>query len=249
MRFGNEDSGISIAMESGVADVRLDRPAKLNSLTHDLMAAIRDTLDFLGSQSDLRCVVLSGEGRSFCSGMDVSVLSGGEIAPLSPRTHGIANGLQYCTWGWRELDVPVIAAIHGHCYGGGLQIAMGADVRIATPEARLSIMEIRHGLVPDMGLFALARGLVRDDRLRELVYTAREFSGEDAAEFGLVTCTDAEPRKAALALAAQIANSSAAAIAAAKRLIGQMQQSSAAELLQFESDEQEAILSATMARG
>ncbi|MBV1918877.1 MAG: crotonase/enoyl-CoA hydratase family protein [Sphingomonadaceae bacterium] len=247
MRFGDGETGVAVSIDDGVADVRLDRPAKHNALNPTLMNALEEVLDYLSSHEALRCVVLSGEGRSFCSGFDITVLGSGGIEPLGPRTHGITNHAQHCSWGWRELPVPVITALHGHCYGAGLQIAMGADIRIAAPDARLSVMEMRHGLVPDMGLFALARGLVRDDQLRELVYTAREFSGEEAARLGFVTRTDEAPRDAAKALARQIAQASPAAVAAAKRLLGRLYDDTAAGLHQSESDEQDTIL-ATISR-
>lgn len=248
MRFGEDDAGVELEVAGGIAQVRLSRPAKLNALTPVVIDALEQVLAWLATHDDVRCVVLSGDGRSFCAGMDVSVLQGGGgIGPLSPRSHGIANRAQHCTLGWRALGMPVIAAIHGHCYGGGLQIALGADIRIAAPDARLSVMEMRHGLVPDMGLFVLARGLVRDDFLRELVYGAREFSGKEAASLGLVTRVAGDPLDRAMALAAEIAQRSPRAIRAAKRLLSAMHDADAAQLLQAESDEQTGLIEA-MAR-
>jgi enoyl-CoA hydratase/carnithine racemase len=213
------------------------------------MGALEEAIAYLGALDDLRCVVLSGEGRSFCSGMDVSVLSGAGIGPLSPRTHGMANRAQHCSLGWRTLPVPVIAAVRGHCFGGGLQLAMGADIRIARPDARFSVMELRHGLVPDMGLFALVRGIVREDVLRDLIFTAREFSGEQALQLGFATRTDAEPLEAAMALAHDIAGKSPLAIRAAKRLVERMAENDMAALLLAESQEQDAIIATLSGQG
>ena len=246
MRFGDEDTSLTVAKADGVAQVRLDRPAKLNALNPAMMTAIEQALAYLGTVDDLRCVVLAGEGRSFCVGIDLAVLAGGGIAPLAPRTHGEANALQYCATGWRALPVPVIAAISGHCFGAGMQIALGADLRIAAPDARLSVMEMKHGLVPDLGGFVLARGLVREDHWRELVYTAREVSGEEALALGLVTRVAADPLAEATVLAHEIAGKSPAAIRAAKRLAHAMTEADGASLLQAESDEQQVLVDALL---
>lgn len=245
MEFRDETGGVTIAMTDGIADVRLDRAAKLNAIDRGMFAHIAAAIDWLGAHEDLRCVVLSGEGRSFCVGIDLSVLQGG-VGPLSPRTHGIANFAQHCAWGWRMLPVPVIAALHGHVFGAGIQIALGADIRISSRDAELSIMEMRHGIVPDMAAFALARGVVREDVMRELVYTARRFSGEDARELGLVSRLAGDPLAEALALAQEIAAQSPAAIRAAKRLFALMPQSDAETILQAESAEEDALIAGIM---
>ena len=169
----------------------------------------------------LRAVVLSGEGRAFCAGLDLSNFSRqpAEDEPgLTERTYGNANRPQQVAMQWRKLPVPVIAAVHGVCFGGGLQIASGADIRICHPTTRMAIMEMKWGLVPDMGGYALWRGLVRDDVLRELVYTHREFDGEAAVRHGFATHVSADPLADALALARQIAGSSPTAIRSAKQL-------------------------------
>jgi len=242
MRFGDEDAGVTVALEQGVAQVRLDRPAKLNALSPAMFEAIAAAIDYLAACDDLRCVVLAGEGRSFCAGIDLAVLAGGGPGLLGPRSHGGANALQYCSTGWRALSVPIIAAIAGHCFGAGLQIALGADLRIAASDARLAVTEIKHGIVPDLGGFVLARGLVREDDWRKLVYTARQVSGEEARALGLVTRLAADPLAEATALAREIAAKSPAAIRAAKRLANAMAGSDSARLLQAESDEQQVLV-------
>src|ERR1700758_412736 len=166
---------VSIQVADYVADVRLNRPDKLNAIDPDMFAALSDAATALADRKDVRAVVLSGSGRAFCAGLDLGSLDAGMPSSLLDRTHGIANLWQHAVWGWHELPVPVIAAVHGGAFGGGLQIALAADIRIVAPDARLAVMETRWGLVPDMGGIALLRGLVRDDVARDLTYTARQF--------------------------------------------------------------------------
>lgn len=235
------DARVTIEVEDGVADVRLARPDKLNALDPAMFAGIIAAIARLEAEPGLRAVVLSGGGRGFCAGLDMaSMAAGGSGIDLAARTHGIANDFQQVAWGWRTLPVPVIAAIHGVAFGGGLQIASGADVRIAAPGTRLSAMEMKWGIVPDMAGYALWRGLVRDDALRELVYTAREFGAEEGQALGFVTRIAAEPRAEALALARAIAGRNPHAVRAAKRLANL--EGDAAAILAAESREQAALL-------
>jgi enoyl-CoA hydratase/carnithine racemase len=249
MRFGDDDGGVTITQDGGIAQVRLDRPDKLNALSPAMFKAIAAAIEYLAADANLRCVVLAGEGRSFCAGIDLAALMAGGIEPLAPRTYGEANLMQFCATGWRRLSVPVIAALHGHVFGAGLQIALGADVRIAASDARLSVMEMKHGLVPDLGGYMLARGLVRADHWRELVYTAREVNGEHGQSLGLVTRVADNPLAEATALARDIAQKSSHAIRAAKRLANAMDDAEAATLLRAESDEQQALVDALLGAG
>lgn len=232
-----------ISVEDAIAEVRLNRPDKLNAIDTAMFSALSEASAAITARGDVRAVVLSGNGRGFCAGLDLASLAGGVPESLMTRTHGIANLFQNAAWGWRSLAVPVIAAIHGVAFGGGLQIALGADIRIVAPDARLAVMEARWGLVPDMAGIALLRGLVRDDVARELTYTARQITGLEAVELGLATRTADNPRAAALELARQIAAGSPRAVRAAKRLFGLSQDAGAAELLIAESVEQERLLS------
>ena len=159
---------------------------------------------------------------------------------LATRTHGLANDFQQVAWGWRTLPVPVIAAVHGVAFGGGLQIASGADIRIVAPDARLSAMEMKWGIVPDMAGYALWRGNVRDDVLRELIYTAREFGAEEALALGFVTRIAADPHAEAMALARAIAGRNPDAVRAAKRLANL--EADVGTVLLAESREQAALL-------
>lgn len=177
----------------GVADVALVRADKMNALDFAMFDALAAAIDRLKNEKGLRAVVLHGEGKAFCAGLDMgrmAALNKGEpggFRDLRTRTHGIANSAQYVGMGWRELPVPVIAAVHGVAFGGGLQVALGADIRLVTADTRMSVMEIKWGLVPDMAGVALMRGLVRDDHVRELTYTGRIVEGAEAVALGLAT--------------------------------------------------------------
>ncbi|TNE34487.1 MAG: crotonase/enoyl-CoA hydratase family protein [Alphaproteobacteria bacterium] len=237
---------VSIALgEDGVAQVRLTRGDKMNALDPEMFDRIVEAGHALHKMKGVRVVVLSGEGRAFCAGLDLGNFArkpNPDEPDLTERTHGNANRAQQAAMTWRKLPVPVIAAVHGVCFGGGLQIASGADIRIVHPETRMSIMEMRWGLVPDMGGYALWRGLVRDDVLRELVYTNREFTGAEAKEIGLATHVDDNPHARATAIAAEIANRNPHAIRAAKRLHAGMIDRETDAILLEESIEQHAIM-------
>jgi enoyl-CoA hydratase/carnithine racemase len=238
------DERVSITVDNGIADVRLNRPDKLNAIDSAMFTALSEAAAAVAARPGVRVVVLSGSGRGFCAGLDLASLAGsGMPESIQERTHGIANLWQHAVWGWRELAVPVIAAVHGVAFGGGLQIALAADIRIVAPDARLAVMEARWGLVPDMGGIALLRGLVREDVARELTYTARQVSGTEAVALGLATRTADDPYAAARALAAQIAAGSPRAVRGAKRLFGLARDAGSAEILLAESREQEALLS------
>ncbi|MEE4152867.1 MAG: crotonase/enoyl-CoA hydratase family protein [Erythrobacter sp.] len=230
---------------SGVAHVRLTRGDKMNALDPAMFASIIEAGEVLETLKGARVIVLSGEGRAFCAGLDTASFArtpSPDEPALTERTHGNANTFQQVAMLWRKLPVPVIAAIHGVCFGGGLQIASGADIRVAHPATRMAIMELKWGLVPDMGGYALWRGLVRDDVLRELIYTNREFSGAEAQALGLVTFLAEDPLARAMAIAGEIANRNPQAIRAAKRLQASMTELDTDAILLEESIEQHAIM-------
>lgn len=220
---------IRVTMTDGVADVRLVRGDKMNALDFAMFDALTSTCDRLKSEKGLRAVVLSGEGRAFCAGLDTGRFStmsegkgSGRLGSLATRTRGLVNDPQYAVWGWRELPVPVIAAVHGVALGGGFQLMLGADMRFVAPDTKLSIMEIKWGLVPDMAGTPILSKLVRDDILRELCYTGRVFSGQEAFDYGLATRICDDPYKAALETAHEIAGKSPDAVRAAKRLLNNL---------------------------
>ena len=234
---------VSIEFHDGVADVRLTRPDKMNALDPAMFAGIADAIERLGGMTGLRAVVLSGEGRAFCAGLDMaSMAGGGSGLALDARSHGAANLFQQVAWGWRTLPVPVIAAVHGIAFGGGFQILSGADIRILAPGTRCSIMEMKWGIVPDMAGFALWRTMVRDDVLRELTYTAREFSAEEALAFGFATRLSEGAHGEAMTLAREIAGRNPHAIRAAKRLANLAAEAPAPAILAAESAEQAKLM-------
>ena len=218
---------ISISVNNHIADVRLNRADKMNALDPAMFQGIIAAGAQLAEMTGVRAIVLSGEGRSFCAGLDMaSMASGGASAnsgmgSLTERTHGNANTFQQVAMLWRKLPMPVIAAVHGVCFGGGLQIASGADIRVIAPDARLAVMEMKWGLIPDMGGYALWRGMVREDMLRELTYTNREFSGAEALTLGFATFVDENPHARAMAIASEIANRNPDAMREAKALFNE----------------------------
>ena len=227
------ENRVSVSISEGVADVRLVRADKMNALDIPMFEALVVTTERLAAEKGLRAVVLSGEGRAFCAGLDMgrfaamkekggNGIAGGEKRDLTVRTHGLANFPQAAVWGWRQLPVPVIAAVHGVAFGGGFQLALGADMRFVSPDTRMSIMEIKWGLVPDMAGTPILASLVRDDILRELTYTGLIFSAQDALSYGLATRICEDPRAVAFEVAREIAGKSPHAIRAAKRLLNNL---------------------------
>ncbi|HLX15823.1 MAG TPA: crotonase/enoyl-CoA hydratase family protein [Bradyrhizobium sp.] len=246
------DDRVQVTISEGVADVRLVRADKMNALDTAMFEALVAATERLATANGLRAVVLSGEGRAFCAGLDMARfaamqesggngIAGGEKRDLTTRTHGIANFPQAAVWGWRQLPVPVIAAIHGVAFGGGFQLALGADMRFLSSDARMSIMEIKWGLVPDMAGTPILASLVRDDILRELTYTGRVFSAQEALSYGLATRICDDPRAAAFEVAREIAGKSPDAIRAAKRLLNKLSVDPAPALL-AESVEQKKLM-------
>lgn len=240
------DDRVAMDLSEGVADVRLTRIDKLNALDPRMMDVLVAAAAWLKGRTDVRAVVLSGAGAGFSAGLDLAFASTLLVAEnneaLRARSHGDANLFQHLALTWRDLPIPVIAALHGVVYGGGLQIALGADMRFAAADARFSIMEMRWALIPDMGLTVTLRGQVRPDVLRDLIYTARVFDAAEAKELGLVTRVCDDPHADAMAAARAIAARSPSAIRAAKRLIKAMVEDGRAHALQAESDVQAELI-------
>ncbi len=234
---------ITVNRDGGVADVRLNRADKMNALDPAMFAALIETADELAADPSLRCVVLSGEGRSFCAGLDFasfqqmgdgdssgSTTSNGDARDITKPMEGrITHRGQQAVYGWTSLPVPVIAAVHGHALGGGIQLALGADIRVVAPDATMSVLEIRWGLIPDMtGTQALVN-LVGVDVAKELTFTGRMISGTEAHGLGLATKLSDDPRSTALEMASEIAGKSPHAIRAAKRLFNEAAKISVAD--------------------
>jgi enoyl-CoA hydratase/carnithine racemase len=237
---------VRVSIEDGVADVRLTRADKHNGLDWRMFVAINDAIDEVQTAGDdVRVVVLSGEGPSFCAGLDFkSFMSGeGDLAGDGfAREEGAdANFAQRVTYGWRALPVPVIAALRGACMGGGFQLALAADVRIADRTTRMGIMEIRYGLVPDMGL-SQSIAQVRPDVARELAYTGRIVEADEALALGLVTRLADDPDAEARELAAEIADKSPEAIRGIKRLAAEAWGGPPAEAMRLEEELQRKMI-------
>jgi enoyl-CoA hydratase/carnithine racemase len=231
---------------SGVATVAMIRADKHNALDQAMFDALTKAAEQVAADASVRAVVLHGEGKSFCSGLDVASFMGGRGGTnvlLTRDGDHLANFAQRVTYDWSLVPAPVIAAVHGNCFGGGLQIALGADIRIAAPDAKLSIMEIKWGLVPDMGITQTLPRLVAIDIAKELTFTGRVVSGTDAVRLGLCTRTADDPLAAALALADEIAARSPDAVRAAKRLYNETWTSSdPASALERESELQSGLI-------
>jgi len=214
---------VTLTVDNHVGIIKFNRPDKMNALDQTQVDAILNVAEVVQNDANIRAVVLAGEGRAFCAGIDVTTLGSqvgtDDFAKMEPRTHGIANRWQQIVWQWREMQVPVIAAVQGVAFGGGLQIMMGADIRIVAPDTKLSIMEVKWGLVPDMAGTQLFRHVVRDDVLRMLTYTHRIFSGEEALGYGFATELSQTPFEDALALAQEIASKSPSAVVLSKKLL------------------------------
>ena len=242
---------VAVRVDNGVAHVRLVRADKMNALDRDMFFALLAAGEQVRKMPGLRAVVLSGEGRAFCAGLDMgnfSAMSGGRkgsslgIRDIAERTHGIANSAQQVVWQWRDMPVPVIAAVHGVAFGGGFQLALGADIRYAAPDTRFSILEIKWGLVPDMAGTQIMRHLAREDVVRELTYTGRIFSAEEALAYGFVTRIVPDPCALALETAREIAGRSPDAVRGAKRLLNAAVVTDPAAGLLQESFEQDKLI-------
>ena len=229
----------------GVADVRINRPDKRNAVDSEVMAGLLAAIDQIKADSSIRCVVLSGEGKGFCAGLDMASFAdmvSGELSADSASeayddlSESGANRAQQLAWGWQELEVPVIAAVHGGAMGGGLNLALAADIRIVSPEARLGFVEVTFGLLPDMSATQSLRHLASLDRIKELIFTGRKFSGREALDYGLATELSDTPREDALFMAQVIAARNPEAIRKGKKLLNDAMQQSTREGLIAESD-------------
>ena len=215
---------VTVEVNDGVADVRLNRPDKYNALSPEMFKAIIDAGERLAEARDVRAVVLSGNGRGFCAGLDMESMQGlanpdrGSGDALLNRGEQVENFAQRPAYVWKKMPVPTIAALHGVAYGGGCQIALGADIRFAAPDAKISVLEIKWGLIPDMSISQTLRDLVPLDVAKELTFTGRVLNGEQARQAGLVTHVADDPQAAAMELAREIASKSPDAVRAGKRL-------------------------------
>ena len=235
---GVTEDRVTISIEDGIADVRMNRSEKRNALDNAMFTSLAAAGEYLKTLSELRAVVLSGDGASFCAGLDFGSFQamaqgssgqGGSVNAGAMAEGRITHLAQQVCWVWQEVPVPVIAAVHGHALGGGMQIALGADIRIVHPDTQLSVREVHWGLIPDMtGTLMLSR-LVRPDIVKDLVFSARVFSGAEGFELGVVTRLSKTPQADAMDLAQEIAGRSPDAVRGAKKLINLMANDGAAQ--------------------
>ncbi len=242
---------VTVSIEGGVADVRLNRPEKMNALDSAMFRGLIETAREVSENRSVRAVVLSGEGRAFCAGLEFTGFQAmvgdrqerkGTAGTLLDRRDSPATFAQLGAHVWQEVPVPVIAAVHGVAFGGGLQIALGADIRLVTPDARLSVMEIKWGLIPDMAGTQNLRHLVRLDVAKELTFTGRVISGTEAVALGLASHATDDPRAAAFEMAREIASKSPDAVRAAKELLNSSVQVGLAEGLANEAKTQGSLI-------
>ncbi|CAJ1581089.1 crotonase/enoyl-CoA hydratase family protein [[Mycobacterium] wendilense] len=243
MTAKDETNPVSVEVDGGVAQVRLNRPDKLNALDHSMFHGLVDVGQSLATDESVRAVVLAGAGRAFCAGLDFSQFaqmsqsSGAEVIVVGDTRLGGARALgQQAVRVWSQLQVPVIAAVHGVAFGGGLQVALGADIRIVAPTAELSVMEIVWGLIPDMAGTQLLPELVGRDVAKELTFTGRKVRGDEAARLGLATRTADDPISTATELAREIAQHDRNALREAKKLLDMAGRVDLAEGLDAEQD-------------
>jgi enoyl-CoA hydratase/carnithine racemase len=238
---------VKTEISNHIATVTLNRADKRNAVDQEMFEGLLDAGDSLKKNHSVRAVILCADGDHFCAGIDISVFQGTGIGVagrdrMDARDNSAANFFQSAAYVWREVPVPVIAALQGSVFGAGLQIAMGADIRYATPDVQMSIMEIKWGLIPDMAISTTLRHVVPTDRLRELVYTGRIVDGHEAATLGLVTAVRDDPLRAARSIAATIAGRSPDAIRAGKKLLNEAWELTPAEALRQEAELQITVM-------
>ena len=235
---------VTVRVNNGVADVRLNRPEKLNALDNEMFSALVKAGESLKQMPEVRAVVLSGEGRSFCAGLDfasfqqIAAADSAEELEVTTRhdEDRITHLGQQAAWVWQEIEVPVIGAITGHALGGGFQIALGPDIRLVHPDTKMSVLEIRWGLTPDMGASVLLPPLVGMDVAKELYFTGKMLSGTEAASLGVATRTSEDPHTEAMELASEIAQKSPDAIRLMKKMLNGVEGRSTAQRFAIERE-------------
>jgi enoyl-CoA hydratase/carnithine racemase len=243
---------VTIAKDGHVATVTLNRPEKHNAIDLRMFAALADAGTELANDSSVRVVILEGAGPSFCAGIDLSVFQQNDasilISKMAPEQDSLANFFQRAAFVWREIPQPVICALHGSVFGGGLQIALGADLRYASAECQLSVMEIKWGIIPDMAISKTLLRLLPADKAKELAWSGRVFAADEAYEMGVITAIYDNPSQMARETAAAIALKSPNAVRAIKRLFDESAEMSTAQALQLEAQLQMSLLGSPQQR-
>ena len=237
---------LDISIEDHVAEVMLNRPEKFNALDLETFAALDAAARTIEGDRSIRAVVLHGAGENFCAGIDLSVLQGGiedvGEALLEPVEGSPANRFQRAAYAWRELPIPVICALQGVTFGGGFQIAMGADLRYAAPDTQLSVMESKWGLIPDMAISTSLRHIVPPDRVKELAWSARVFDAAEGLSLGVLTSIEEDPLAAARRVARDCADRSPDAVRGIKCLVNEAWSRSEEDSLALEAQLQLRLL-------
>jgi len=237
---------VAVSVDDHIATVTLNRPDKANAISLDMFDALGAAGRQLAEDRSVRAVVLTGAGDNFCAGIDLGIFQDEsfEFGPeaLAPLDGTPANRFQAAAYVWREMPVPVICAITGVAFGGGLQIALGADLRIARPDSSLSIMEVKWGIIPDMAITTTLRDLLPLDQVKRLAWTGQPVTGEEALAMGLVTALHDDPLAAAMELAATIRVKSPDAIRSMKRLFNAAWRLSEPDALALEAELQLGVL-------
>jgi len=251
---------VKLEISNHIAVVSLNRPDKMNALDPQLFYDLVEAQDIVKNDASVRVVVLTGEGDAFCAGMDMEgLVKGNELTEdIVKRTHGITNIGQQIVWGWWTSPVPVIAAVHGVAFGAGLQLMLGADIKYISPDTKLGIMEMKWGLIPDFACPQLMRHTIREDVIRELVYTNKVFSGAEAIKLGFASHVKDNPLEAAMELAAKIVSKNPSAIVKAKKLLndtlileqaeGLLEESKAQAFLFNSKNQREAVMAGMQKR-
>lgn len=251
MQRRTAEGHVTCEVKEQVAHVRLSRPEKLNALTLGMLDELVATARSLRQEGEVRAVVLGGEGEAFCAGLDLRAALAdptGIARRFVPGWRG-TNVFQEACWAWRRLPVPVVAVVHGHCLGAGLQLALGADLRVSTPDAQWSVREARWGLVPDMSGTRSLVELVGLDVAKELTLTARTVSGTEAHRLGLVTRVANDPQAEASALVSEMVAHDRDALARGKRVLDRAVTSSARSTFRRERRAQLGLLARMDRRG
>lgn len=236
---------VLLDIQDNIAIVTLNRADKYNGLDWKMFSGIIDVTKQLKKNKTVRAVIVRGDGKAFSSGLDVMSMKKDPLfVPkllVKPGT-SISNAAQDVSYLWRELPIPVIAVVHGKCYGGGLQIAMGADFRFSTPDCEFSILEAKWGLIPDMGGMLTWREVLRGDILRDLTYTGRMVQADEALEIGLITRIEEDPMTAALEYAKELVTRSPDSVGASKKLINRIWTEDDKGVLNWETKLQKKVL-------
>jgi len=247
-KLKNTRVAVTVDAERHIAEVVLNRADKMNAVDHEMFVALGEAADSIAADKSIRAVVLRGAGGNFCAGIDLSVLANTsmdfDLALKTPLEPSAANIFQRAACAWRELPIPVICAVEGVAFGAGMQIALGADLRFAAPDATFSIMESKWGIIPDMGMTTTLRHLVAPDKVKELSWSARILNSEEAAALGLITAVAEDPVGRARSFAEGCASKSPDAIRGIKALINETWQMSESDALAFEAELQSGIIGA-----